>query len=50
MPTTLGGLAVFGIVGIVIGSIIGALHVATWQLWGHAMAETRSADTGVVTE
>jgi len=39
--TTLGGLASFGAAGIVIGPIIGALFIATWQLWGGAFNEAR---------
>jgi predicted PurR-regulated permease PerM len=39
--TTLGGLASFGAAGIVIGPIIGALFIATWQLWGSAFNEAR---------
>lgn len=41
--TTLGGLAAFGIVGMVIGPIIGALFTAVWALWGSAMDEKKSA-------
>ena len=39
--TTLGGLAVFGIPGMIIGPIIGSLYVAVWQLWGSAVDEAR---------
>jgi len=39
--TTLGGLASFGAAGILIGPIIGALFIATWQLWGGAFNEAR---------
>ena len=39
MLTTLGGLALFGAAGIVVGPIIGALYVTVWQLWGSAMDE-----------
>jgi predicted PurR-regulated permease PerM len=39
--TTLGGLATFGAAGILIGPIIGALFIATWQLWGGAFNESR---------
>lgn len=35
--TTLGGLTVFGIAGVVIGPIIGSLFIAVWSLWGQAM-------------
>ena len=41
--TTLGGLAVFGIPGIVIGPVIGALFMATWERWGGAVDETNAA-------
>lgn len=37
--TTLGGLVLFGVAGLVIGPIIGALFLTVWQLWGSAMAE-----------
>ena len=40
--TTLGGLATFGVAGILIGPIIGALFIATWQLWGGAFNEART--------
>lgn len=39
MVTTLGGLAVFGFSGILLGPIIGALFMTVWALWGSAMAE-----------
>lgn len=42
MLTTLGGLALFGAAGIVVGPIIGALYVTVWQLWGSAMDEDSS--------
>lgn len=42
--TTLGGLGTFGPAGILIGPIIGALFVATWQLWGGAFSEARRTD------
>lgn len=35
--TTLGGLAVFGVAGMIIGPIIGSLYVAIWRLWGSAV-------------
>jgi predicted PurR-regulated permease PerM len=41
MLTTLGGLALFGAAGIVVGPIIGALYVTVWQLWDSAVAEDR---------
>jgi predicted PurR-regulated permease PerM len=47
MLTTLGGLAVFGAPGILIGPIIGAVFMTVWQLWGNATDEARS---GAVTE
>ena len=42
--TTLGGLAVFGPAGILVGPVIGALFVAVWQRWGRAFDEARSAE------
>ena len=39
--TTLGGLAMFGAAGILIGPIIGALYMTVWKLWGGAMDEAR---------
>jgi predicted PurR-regulated permease PerM len=42
--TTLGGLAVFGLPGVVIGPIIGALCVAIWKRWGKALDESRGDD------
>ena len=39
--TTLGGLAVFGVAGMIIGPIIGSLYVAIWQRWGSAVDEAR---------
>jgi predicted PurR-regulated permease PerM len=40
--TTLGGLALFGAVGMVVGPIIGALYITVWTLWSSA------ADNAVV--
>jgi predicted PurR-regulated permease PerM len=42
MLTTLGGLALFGAAGIIIGPIIGALFMTIWKLWGSAMDEARA--------
>jgi predicted PurR-regulated permease PerM len=33
---TLGGLALFGIAGIIIGPIIGALFITAWDIYGRA--------------
>ena len=41
--TTLGGLALFGVAGIVVGPIIGALFQAVWELLGKAIDESRGA-------
>jgi predicted PurR-regulated permease PerM len=46
MLTTLGGLALFGAAGIVVGPIIGALYVTVWQLWGSAIDEDRGLPGG----
>ena len=42
--TTLGGLAVFGVAGMIIGPIIGSLYVAIWQRWGNAVDEAKSGE------
>jgi predicted PurR-regulated permease PerM len=39
--TTLGGLALFGISGLVIGPIIGALFTTVWMIWGKAIDKDR---------
>jgi predicted PurR-regulated permease PerM len=39
MITTLGGMAVFGINGFVIGPTIAAMFIAVWQAWSRAAAE-----------
>ncbi|UCF18172.1 MAG: AI-2E family transporter [Gemmatimonadota bacterium] len=36
---TLGGLVLFGAVGIVIGPIVAALFVTVWEIYGHAFAD-----------
>jgi predicted PurR-regulated permease PerM len=41
--TTLGGLALFGISGLIIGPIIGALFTTVWRIWGSAIDEDRNA-------
>ncbi len=38
---TLGGLAVFGFSGILMGLIIAAVFLAVWQIWGGAVDEVR---------
>lgn len=38
LVTTLGGLALFGISGFVIGPIIGALFLAVWEMFGQEFA------------
>jgi predicted PurR-regulated permease PerM len=37
--TTLGGLALFGAAGIVVGPIVGALFITVWDLWSSAVEE-----------
>lgn len=39
MLTTLGGLALFGAAGIIVGPVIGALYVTVWKMWGDAVDE-----------
>lgn len=41
--TTLGGLTLFGPVGIIIGPIIGVLFKTVWQLWGRAVEDVEAA-------
>lgn len=40
---TLGGLAFFGAVGIVIGPIVAALFLTVWELYGSAVDEVRAS-------
>ena len=40
---TLGGLAFFGVVGIVIGPIVAALFLTVWELYGSAVDEVRAS-------
>jgi predicted PurR-regulated permease PerM len=48
--TTLGGLALFGIAGMVIGPIVGALFTTAWTLWGTAVREAGFAIRGANAE
>ena len=41
--STLGGLTLFGPVGILIGPIIGALFKTAWQMWGSVIDEAETA-------
>lgn len=43
---TLGGLAVIGFSGILIGPVIAAVFLAVWQLWGGALDEARGVEAG----
>ncbi len=40
--TTLGGLAVFGVSGLIIGPIIGSLFLTVWKRWGSAMIDEQA--------
>jgi predicted PurR-regulated permease PerM len=42
MLTTLGGLALFGASGIVIGPLLGALSLTIWKLWGGAIDKAQA--------
>jgi predicted PurR-regulated permease PerM len=42
LVTTIGGLAVFGINGFVIGPVIAAIFVATWDIFAQARDEQRA--------
>lgn len=48
--TTLGGLALFGFPGLVIGPLIGALYVAVWKLWGSAVDEAKAEAAATPTQ
>lgn len=41
--TTLGGLALFGAAGILIGPIIGAMCMTAWRIWGNALEQPAGA-------
>lgn len=45
LVTTLGGLAVFGLSGVVIGPIIGALFLTVWDMFGHDYASSDGEET-----
>ena len=47
MVTTLGGLALFGAAGLLVGPIIGALFMTVWRLWGSAFEEARGVGNAV---
>lgn len=38
--STLGGITIFGVTGIVIGPVIAALFLAVWDLFGQEFGET----------
>jgi len=42
LVTTLGGLALFGLSGVVIGPIIGALFMTVWEMFGREYAQIAS--------
>jgi predicted PurR-regulated permease PerM len=42
LVTTLGGLALFGLSGVVIGPIIGALFMTVWEMFGQEYAQIAS--------
>jgi predicted PurR-regulated permease PerM len=41
LVTTLGGLALFGMAGMVLGPIVGALFITAWTLWRSAVEDAR---------
>jgi predicted PurR-regulated permease PerM len=45
--STLGGLALFGAVGIVVGPIVAALFVTVWQIYGEAFEDILPEPTAV---
>jgi predicted PurR-regulated permease PerM len=46
LVSTLGGLVLFGAVGIIIGPIIAALFITVWELYGEAFGEVLPATSG----
>jgi predicted PurR-regulated permease PerM len=44
---TLGGIAMFGLLGIIIGPIIAALFITVWEIYGDAFRE-HLPDVGVI--
>ena len=42
LVTTLGGLALFGLSGVVIGPVVGALFVTVWEMFGQEYTSTAS--------
>jgi predicted PurR-regulated permease PerM len=44
---TMGGIFMFGMVGVIIGPIIAALFVTIWEIYGQAFADVLP-DTGYV--
>ena len=47
---TLGGLAMFGAVGIIVGPIVAALFMTVWELFGSALNELRTPSESTRTE
>lgn len=41
LVATLGGLAIFGFNGFVIGPVVAAVFMATWETFGRIQARTR---------
>ncbi len=39
LVTTLGGIAVYGLAGVIIGPIIGALFMTTWEIFGRTFSD-----------
>ena len=42
--STLGGMALFGLTGFVIGPLIAALFIAVWDLFSQDLNDTRTPD------
>ena len=45
LVSTLGGIAIFGLNGFVIGPLIAAMFMATWSIFGRARAEEAAEET-----
>lgn len=47
---TLGGLSLFGVVGLLLGPIVAALFVTVWEIWGTRGGPADAEDAGVPEE
>jgi predicted PurR-regulated permease PerM len=47
LVSTLGGLVLFGAVGIIVGPIVAALFLTVWELYGAAFKDVLPATNGI---